>query len=228
MRKLNNHSHGLDPLNGVNNTPVECQELNCEWPGVECGKNVEDVKEKPNIICVQETWLIPRLDFVIKGYNAVRRDRENGKGGGVITFIQRGLQYREIKKGGELEYVTVEVWVKEGNIKVIHFYNPCNKLESSQLEEIWKDLEGRVIWCGDFNAHSTLWGDKDDVNGDVLEGFIEEEELVCLNDGSGTRIDVYRGTESAIDLTFGTRNVADKCEWEVLRGNTVGSDHYPI
>jgi len=127
-----------------------------------------------------------------------------------------------------LEYVTVEVWVKEGNIKIINFYNPCNQLKSSQLEEIWKDLEGRVIWCGDFNAHSTLWGDKDDINGNVLEEFIEEKELICLNDGTCTRIDISRGKESAIDLTFGTRNVADKCEWEVSRGNTVGSDHYPI
>ena len=196
--------------------------------GQEFKKYVEDAKEKPNIICVQETWLIPRLDFIIKEYTAVRRDREKGLGGGVITFIQRGLQYREIKKGRELEYVTVEVWGKEDNIKVINFYNPCKQLETSRLEEIWKDLEGKIIWCGDFNAHSTLWGDKDDVNGSVLERFLEEEELVCLNDGSGTRIDVSRGTETAIDLTLVTRNVADKCEWEVLRGNTVGSDHYPI
>ena len=72
------------------------------------------------------------------------------------------------------------------------------------------------------------WPPLDDVNGSVLERFLEEEELVCLNDGSGTRIDVSRGTESAIDLTLVTRNVADKCEWEVLRENTVGSDHYPI
>jgi len=114
--------------------------------GQEFKKYVEDVKEKPNVICVQETWLIPRLDFNIKGYNAVRRDRKNGKGGGIMTFIQKGLQYKEIKKGEELEYVTVEVWVKEGNIKIINFYNPCNQLKSSQLEEIWKDLEGRVIW----------------------------------------------------------------------------------
>jgi len=62
----------------------------------------------------------------------------------------------------------------------------------------------------------------------VLEEFIEEKELICLNDGTCTRIDISRGKESAIDLTFGTRNVADKCEWEVSRGNTVGSDHYPI
>jgi len=81
-------------------------------------------------------------------------------------------------------------------------------------------------WCGDFNAHSTLWGDKDDVNRNVLEGYVEEEELGCLNDGSSST-DVYRGTESAIDLTFGTRNVADKCE-EGIQWICLNGDHYPI
>lgn len=57
--------------------------------GQEFKKYVEDLEVKPDIICIQESWLIPRLDFVIKGYTSVRRDRDSGKGGGVITFIQR-------------------------------------------------------------------------------------------------------------------------------------------
>lgn len=78
-----------------------------------------------------------------------------------------------------------------------------------------------MIWCGDFNAHSTLWGVKNDGNGDVILEFMDEEELVCLNDGSGTRMDVVRGTESAIDLTLATITLADKCEWEVLKDNAI-------
>jgi len=109
---------------------------------------VEDVKEKPNVMCVQETWLIPRLDLIIKGYNSVRRDIGNGKGGGIMTFIQKGVQYKEMKKGEE-----VEVWVKEGNIKIINFYNLCNQLKSSQLEESWKDLEGIELFCVEILMH---------------------------------------------------------------------------
>lgn len=196
--------------------------------GQEFKKYVESLKEKPNIICVQETWLVPRLDFLIKGYNSLRRDREVGKGGGVVIFIQRGIQYKEIKKGNELEYIAIEVRSSEDKMIIINYYNPCRQVEVKQLEDIWKDLTGRIIWCGDFNAHSTLWGEKDDVNGNVIEEFMEEKELVCLNDGSGTRIDVARGTESVIDLTIVTKNIAGKCDWEVLNESTVGSDHYPI
>lgn len=196
--------------------------------GQEFKNYVDNQCVKPNVICIQETWMIPKLEFSIKGYSSVRRDRENGKGGGVITFIQKGIQYREIKRGKELEYIDVEIWSKEGNIEIIHFYNPCRQLESRQLAEIWKDTKGRVIWCGDCNAHSTLWGVKNDGNGDVILEFKDEEELVCLNDGSGTRMDVVRGTESAIDLTLATITLADKCEWEVLKDNAIGSDHFPI
>lgn len=41
-------------------------------------------------------------------------------------------------------------------------------------------------------------------------------------------MDVVRGTESAIDLTLATITLADKCEWEVLKDNVIGSDHFPI
>jgi len=117
---------------------------------------------------------------------------------------------------------------KKGIILIVNMYNPCRQLEMRQLEEIWKDLSGKIIWCGDFNAHSTLWGDRDDGNGIVIEEFMEEEGLVCLNNGSNTRVDISRRTESAIDLTIVSRNVADKCEWRFLEDNTIGSDHYPI
>lgn len=60
-----------------------------------------------------------------------------------------------------------------------------------------------MIWCGDFNAHSTLWDSKHtNTNGNVVEEFLEDKHLVCLNDGKGTRIDVTRGLESSVDLTL--------------------------
>lgn len=52
---------------------------------------VEKCKEKPDIICVQESWLKPNLDFVIKGYDNPpnRRDRKEGNGGGCVPFVKR-------------------------------------------------------------------------------------------------------------------------------------------
>ena len=85
-----------------------------------------------------------------------------------------------------------------------------------------------MIWCGDFNAHSTLWGNRNDGNVIVIEEIMEIKNLVCLNDGSGTRFNSRTGTESAIDLTLVSDSMASVCSWEVVRGTTVGSDHDPI
>ena len=45
--------------------------------GQEFKKYIDNLRQKPNVICIQETWLKPQLDFIIKGYAAVRRDRES-------------------------------------------------------------------------------------------------------------------------------------------------------
>ena len=40
------------------------------------------------------------LDFVIYGYVSVRRDREEGAGGGCATFVRQGIPYKVLGVGG--------------------------------------------------------------------------------------------------------------------------------
>lgn len=108
--------------------------------------------------------------------------------------------------------IVIELWTKDGVIKkIVNFYNPCKKLSLGVLEELAKNLDGKVICCGDFNGHSTLWDGYNDGNGDIIEELMENKNLVCLKDGSETRIDVRSGTESAIDLTLVSEAVAGSC-----------------
>lgn len=44
---------------------------------------------------------------------------------------------------------------------------------------------------------------------------MDVHNLVCLNDGRGTRLDIGRGTESAIDLTIVSEQIAGRSQWEV-------------
>ena len=61
----------------------------------------------------------------------------------------------------------------------------------------------RVLWCGDFNSHNSLWGSNGtDANGSVIEEFIDYHNLVCINSGEGTRYNSIQNTESPLDLTF--------------------------
>ena len=136
------------------------------------------------------------MDFVITGYDSIRRDRGEGSGGGCVTFVKQGLQYRVLGKGTGLECVIVEIWTKVGNMEIVHFYNPGNRMTIEMFDEISVHLGGKGVWCGDFNAHSTLWGGRNDENGIVVEELMESRNLVCFNDGSGTRINIRSYTSN--------------------------------
>lgn len=73
-------------------------------------KYVFDLVDKPQIICVQETWLKPQLDFVIPGYVSVRKDRVERQGGGVATFVQSSLSFKIERVGQGDESITLTVW----------------------------------------------------------------------------------------------------------------------
>lgn len=94
------------------------------------------------------------------------------------------------------------------------------------FHEISESVDSREIWCGDFNAHNTLWGsDHTGTNGEVVEELIEERSLSCLNDGRGN---VTRNSVSCIDLTLVSVNMSNLCEWNVKNNTNIGSDHFPI
>ena len=63
--------------------------------GQELKKFIRDSDVKPHIVCVQETWLKPCLDFVLPGYTCLRKDRPDmTQGGGCATLVKCGLQYK--------------------------------------------------------------------------------------------------------------------------------------
>jgi len=83
-------------------------------------------------------------------------EKEIGKGGGVAIFIKSGVRYKLISKGKEYESVVIEVWSRENSIKIVNFYNPCNKLGTDMLELVCGSMQGKVVVCVDFNEHNTL------------------------------------------------------------------------
>lgn len=43
------------------------------------------------VFCITETWLGPAIPFNIYGYNIYRKDRERGRGGGVLIGVVRNV-----------------------------------------------------------------------------------------------------------------------------------------
>lgn len=123
----------------------------------------------------------------------------------------------------------MEIWEKAEPKVIINFYNPCLRLELQNLLDIQGQDRRKVIWCGDFNAHNIVWGGRHtDVNGRVIEELMDERELVCLNDGTGTRFNSVTGTDSVLDLTLVSSVMAGVSQWTVRTETTLGSDHYPV
>lgn len=129
-------------------------------------------KDKLEIVCVQEMWLKPCLDFVLPGYVAIWADWVVG--GGYAIFLKLGVQYGRLMLRTELEYIVVGVWIVQGKITVIHFYKTCLVLEIGALDEIMAAVKAPVMWVGDFNAHNPLLrgSTKMDQNGEVIENSL--------------------------------------------------------
>lgn len=160
---------------------------------------------------------------------AARRDHREEVGGGRVTFVKQGTPYRLLAAGDEQECVSIEVWGDNQKLMVINDYNPCKRLWLNELERTEGHGGSNVVWCGDFNAHNTLWGsERIDNNGEVIAELLDEGNLVCFNDGSKTRVDVVTGRESVLDLTMVSNRLTTICDWRVYREGTTGSDHYPV
>lgn len=55
-----------------------------------------NARSLPHIVCVQETWLKPTLDFVVRGYTEMMG---GGGGGGCAMFISQAIPYRVLEEG---------------------------------------------------------------------------------------------------------------------------------
>lgn len=179
---------------------------------------------KPDVICIQETFLKPSLKFKIPGYVIGRKDGNNGRGG-VAICVRHGVSFTKFEFFEELEGMSVVVNTDRGVVEVINVY--CSPTVNYNLEAMGRLFQkNNTVICGDFNAKSKLWGSPYvDKNGKLIESFLDETDMVVLNTGQNTHIH-YRG-ESAIDLTFASPRLAAGADWEVL-DKTFGSDHYGI
>lgn len=94
---------------------------------------IHELINLPNVICVQETWLKPQLDFVIPGFISIRKDRTQTAGGGCAIFVKKGVSHREVNIDTQDETIKVEVWTSIRKQTIINYYNPCGQLSLLEL-----------------------------------------------------------------------------------------------
>ena len=182
----------------------------------------------PDIICIQETWFHSYNIFDIPQYFKVIKNRGEKGRGGLAVYINKEITFKEITTPINEEYQKINIYLKDKKFTLINFYNPCTTIPLDLLNSMLDNCLEEIIIVGDFNSHNRFWGSKKtDANGKKIEDFIEQNNLVLLNDGAGTRLNPQNGSKSCIDLTISTKQFATKSEWEVLP-NLFGSDHFVI
>ena len=185
----------------------------------------------PSFICIQETWLYNELLPDIPGYNYTHSFRTQKSGGGSAIYIKDCICFSPIKfqkfEDIEIEVAGVQFLDKNSlEITLISVYiAPGQNLTTEHLNQLL--ISKNLIMVGDFNAKHNIWGSPvNDYRGKMIERFIENNNLVCLNNGEPTRMH-FNGSLSHLDLIIASQNLAFKIGSEVLNDQW-GSDHYPL
>ncbi|KAL4083899.1 hypothetical protein QTP88_029215 [Uroleucon formosanum] len=105
-------------------------------------------------------------------------------------------------------------WADLDNLRVYScYYSPNCTLQEYQkfidaLHESVREAAGGVIVCGDFNAHSQVWGSRaTDKRGEALLEMAESRNLVVINDGM---VPTFPRGSSFLDLTLATPRYSTK------------------
>ena len=135
---------------------------------------------------------------------------------------------REIKLSTDLQAVAVSVSL-EKEITICSLYIPQNfTLHSQHLNSLLEQLPSPYLLVGDFNGHNMLWGcSKNNVRGEIIENFIEANDLCLMNDKSHTYLHPATGTFSSLDLSLCHPSLILDLDWYVC-DDQHGSDHFPV
>lgn len=113
-----------------------------------------------DIFCISETWLnstIPDNSVIIEGYNILRRDRSDSRGGGVAMYIKKSIDYSPIPSSRNIEQIWVNINMKKIKFAIGVLYRAPLSNVKNFLDVFESDVSGYLsssdecICLGDFN-----------------------------------------------------------------------------
>ncbi|KAG5893999.1 hypothetical protein JTB14_030999 [Gonioctena quinquepunctata] len=157
---------------------------------------------------ISETWFKPDNAYVFAGFNLIRNDRYDGKGGTAL-LINKKYAYQEITIDNnihpEISYCGANVkFSDEFQPDIISLYRGPNiRTSNNDWVNIFRKAKTPCLICGDFNAHNGVWGSNrnDNVSQQILHA-VDECDLVILNNGEKTRLSKPNEQKSAVDISL--------------------------
>ena len=194
------------------------------------GVVAEKLAYSGDIVCLQETKLGERKNFNVAGY---QNPIYNRAGHGQLILVANAIKFQHLATSRwetenlHLAGVELQDQPVRNIINVYACNNSMSEADWLALDEMQRALPGETVFCGDFNARGSEWGNTvTNPQGIALEDALDHCDLSCINTGSMTRMASRDGdSDSVIDLAITTLNIASMSKWSVLDDH--GSDHLP-
>jgi Exonuclease III len=116
---------------------------------------------QPHIITINETHLKPKDQLSIPNYNVIRKDRRNGRGGGVAILYNRQLPVSQVdlpKQYDAHEALLAKVHIPNWPIHISTIYNPPETPIPNDLIHHLATIHKSIL-LSDLNAHHPTLGD---------------------------------------------------------------------
>ena len=199
---------------------------------------------QPDIITIQETKLKKHNKTPqIPTYSAIRTDRANGKGGGLLTYIKHNITFSDTKIPNFINPINTELQIIQLHIThtkiytIANIYIPPRNTTSPDHATCDADITSCIqyitnlpnsIISGDINAHSPIWhSHTTDHRGDLIADLLGNSDHITLNTNIHTRLPFAANQRpTSPDITSITTNLYNRTHWETL--NALNSDHLPI
>ncbi len=185
----------------------------------------------PDFICIQETKIYVEILPKIPGFDSIHKFRAHKNGGGSAIYIKNNIDFLSIDDiiFNDIDLEVSGVTFRKNNtenISILSVYiAPGQKLSLIHLNKLI--INKNIILLGDFNAKNKIWGSPiNDFRGKIVEQFLEDNSLVCLNTGECTRLN-YNGTLSHLDLIISSHGLSPNINCSKIN-DLWGSDHYPM
>lgn len=167
------------------------------------------LEEKFDILLLSETWYKAHYDIKYKGFQVLRKDRPDGKGG-VAILISNKISYKPIAFNdtftNKIEVSGASVRVDDKDIFFVSVYRPPNvKVSSVDNINFFNQIPDSVLVGGDCNAHHGLWGSSiSNHDGAILTEALDDfPNFVIGNTGAATRLSPPDCTNhSVVDITI--------------------------
>ena len=195
--------------------------------------------KKPHIACISETWLTVNKNPVnIKGYKTFRKDRPRGHAGGLLFLIREDVGFNHFNIdniSNILEAQAIVISLGRDDVKLLHVYNPVNRLVIQHFDHLVQQLGRKFIVVGDLNGHHTMWDpdlrlDRINQCGRELANYLLDNQNLALITRPGLKTYTHTthqsSNSSTLDLTLGSINLINISDTKLLGDS--GSDHDPV